>query len=473
MKKRSSRREEREAAQGWSRLGLASGLVLALAAAPASAGELRLVLDGEAAVTSDGNYAQSAALEGDDEQNTVGRAGFDLRLSYDLERSGLAMVYSPSWETVIEGNDDDRGLDDLDDGIAHRLLFGYRGALTRRLTLSVQERLFSSPNLDLYLPPTSPDTLAVTRRGDQLTHNLDVSVQHAVTRRGFVTLGLNHSLRTFENTALFDTETLGAQLGASFQLSDAQSIGASAGLGVFEYEDGREDDVRLLGVNYSFGFGRDTRVDLDAGLFSVDSSRLEPLVPEPTEPTEPGTELPPGTLPPTFEVREEETGWRGGIQLNQQRELFSWNVGYRHDLTAGYGLGRAAEADNAFAGISTSIGRALTLGLDGSVSRQRELVEGPGFEGDDPLSEFATGTARFSWNILPALRLTGGYSHIWQEARVEPFEDLSYSRYFLGLAFRIFSTGDTPKDPIRAGESDGREEEEKSGEDKDEEPDAP
>jgi hypothetical protein len=66
---------------------------------------------------------------------------------------------------------------------------------------------------------------------------------------------------------------------------------------------------------------------------------------------------------------------------------------------------------------------------------------------------------------VPSLRLTGGYSRVWQRARVEPFDDLSYSRYFLGLAFRIFSTGETPKNPARPEDLRTEDGETESGED--------
>jgi hypothetical protein len=51
------------------------------------------------------------------------------------------------------------------------------------------------------------------------------------------------------------------------------------------------------------------------------------------------------------------------------------------------------------------------------------------------------------------VRIDGGYSHIWQEAEGRgPFEDLSYDRFFLGVAVRLYSTGETPKEPSRLGE---------------------
>jgi hypothetical protein len=47
---------------------------------------------------------------------------------------------------------------------------------------------------------------------------------------------------------------------------------------------------------------------------------------------------------------------------------------------------------------------------------------------------------------------------------VQLFDDLSYDRYFLGLAFRIYRTGDKPRAP---------EELERGGEPTDAEPDVP
>jgi hypothetical protein len=428
------------------RRSIALGVVFAAClAGPAAAGELRAILEGEAAVTSDGNYQQSAVAEdGGDEM--VARGGLSLRLSYDMKRSSLALVYSPSYEQSLDNQEDGQGLRRDRSGFAQRLLFGFQGALTRRTDFQIQERLFSSPNLDLYLPPTSPDTMAVTRRGDQLSHNLNASIRQELTRRTGLTAAVSHSLRTFENSDLFDTESYGVDLGWNMNLDRDRSLGFSGGLGKFEYEDGRDSDVRLANVYYAFLLGRRTQARIDAGAFWVTSVNFVPLVPETPE-TLPGEEAPP--LVPLVPVDEKDSGWRGGVQLSQQGDLFNWSLGYRHDISAGYGLGRAAEADNAFVGLSRALGRTVTLGLDGAASRQHDLQEFADFRGsDEPVSEFVTGTARLSWNIVPSLRLTGGYSRVWQSARVEPFDDLSYSRYFLGLAFRIFSTGETPKNPL-------------------------
>jgi hypothetical protein len=436
---------------------------------PATAGELRAILEGEAAVTSDGNYGQSETLKDADSQ-MVGRGGLALRLSYDMKRSALALVYSPSYEESLDSQNGQDGQDGRSrSGFAQRLLFGFQGSLTRRTDISIQERLFSSPSLDLYVPPTSPDTRAVTRRGDQLSNDLSVSVRQALTRRTGMTAGLNHSLRTFENSDLFDTESYGADLGWNVNLDRDRSFGLSGGLGKFQFEDGRDSDVRLANVYYAFLLGRRTQVRLDAGAFWLEGVNFVALVPEAPEPL-PGEEVPPGPLEPVLvPVDEKDNGWRGGVQLSQQTDFVNWSLGYRHDISAGYGLGRAAETDNAFLGLSRALGRTVTLGVDGSASRQRDLRQFAELRGTDkPLSELITGTARLSWEILPALRLTGGYSRVWQQSRIEQFDDLSYSRYFLGLAFRLWSTGDTPKNPLRPAEdpkTEGGEGEKASGED--------
>jgi hypothetical protein len=436
--------------------------VLAAPAAPVIAGELRVILDAEGGVRGDGNYAQAEALdnpelkEGEDEM--VARGGFHLRLSYDLPRMTLALGYSPSYEWVLDNADIN--------GTTHRLDLGLVGNLTRRLKINVRERLASSSTLDLYSPFTEAETIAVTRRGDQLTHGLDVSLAQEITRRTSVLLGATHSLRTFESSDLADTETLSGRIGLGFQLAPDRRLDLTATDGSYDFGDGRssgngvlrtlgrngEADVQTLSLGWTQAFLREGQFRIEAGVFSVDSTRIVSL--PVTDPEgEPFQEL---------KVEESDTGWRGAVGLSRQLELFNWNLGYRHDVSAGAGLGRAVQVDNAFAGVSTRVGRSLVLGLDANASRHEDLSgsDDTGIDPEDPLLqpdrarlvEALAGTARASWRFSQVASLNGGYSYIRQDSRVEPFEDLSYSRYFLGLALQLYRSGEEPKDPAHAGE---------------------
>lgn len=416
------------------------GAFLGLLAGPTLAGEFRLFLEGEAGVRDgDGRFDDEDQVVSVREEEPLGRVGLNLQLSYLLERMNLALNYSPSYE---------RSLDDSElSGTTHRLDFGVSGELTRRLRMHARERLQQTPDLDPYEPVASPDTTALSRQGDQLSHNFDLALDHAVSRRSSVNLGLGHSLRTYESDGLFDSETLGARIGASWELLRGQTIGVGAGASRFDYEERGESDVLTLGVTYATDLGRDSRLQLDGGIWSVDSTRPS-LIPPPVEEI-PGEE----PLEPV-DVQESQEGWRGGIHFSQDRELFRWAVGLRHDISAGAGLGRTVEADNAFVGISTQVGRQWTFGLDGNASRQTDISETvfPNeVDEDDTLTEFIAGTARASWSFSPAFRLSGGYSRVWQDSGVAAFEDLSYSRYFLSLAFRIYSTGETPTEPDNVG----------------------
>src|SRR5690349_651658 len=78
-----------------------------LLASPLSAGELRVVLEGQAGVTSDGNYGQVDQENQSQDYQSIGRAGFDLRLSYALERMNLALAYSPFYERNLDDSGDD------------------------------------------------------------------------------------------------------------------------------------------------------------------------------------------------------------------------------------------------------------------------------------------------------------------------------------------------------------------------------
>lgn len=430
-----------------------------IATSPAGAGELRVVLDAEAGVRSDGNYTQAENLERAEvqEDESIARGGFNLRLSYEMPRMTLALGYSPSYEWVLDNADVN--------GTTHRLDLGLAGNLTRRLKLNVRERLVSSPSLDLYAPFAEPETIAVTRRGDQLSHGLDVAIQQELTRRTSVLLGATHTLRTFEEDDLADTETLSGRVGLGFLLAPDRRLDVMATQGTYDFGDGRgpgggtlrrlgrngEADVQTLGLGWSQDFLRDGHLRIEAGMFSVDSTRVVAL----------GADV---EGQPLEEVRvvEEETGWRGAVNLSRQLELFGWSLGYRHDVSAGAGFGRAVQVDDAFAGISTRLGRSVVLGLDANASRHRDLSDGEAADPGDPLLqpdrarliEALAGTARLSWRFSQMAALNGGYSYIKQDSQVEPFEDLSYSRYFLGLALQLYRSGEEPRDPAHAGETD-------------------
>ncbi|HKH43240.1 MAG TPA: hypothetical protein VKM72_01105 [Thermoanaerobaculia bacterium] len=412
---------------------------LALLARPAAAGELRVTLDGEAGVRSDSNYGQVEQAGEDVENRELGRAGLNLNLSWNqLDRWQIALGYSPSYE---------RSLDDAElSGTAHRLDLAVRGDLTRLLSLQARGRLLSSPNLDLYQPVVAGEPMAVPRRGDQLLYNMDVSLNHELTRRLSIVGGAQASQRRFDDPALFDSETLGGHLGAAWRWTEEHTFEAMVSTSMFSYENGRETDVRTLNLGYERPLGPNIRLSFDGGAFWVKAS--DPgrplLIPDPSDDPADPADLSGSTR------EDSKTGWRGGIRVSQQLQLFNWDAGYRHDVAPGFGLGRESKVDNGFVGVSTTIGRRLTLGLDGNASRHRELEDDRndlGTAADARDLEFAAGTARLSWAIFPSIRLSGGYSRIWQSSKVEPFEDLSYDRYFLGLAFKIFSRGEAPRSP--------------------------
>jgi hypothetical protein len=442
--------------------GILLALALAVLAAPASAGDFRVVLDAEGTVRSDGNYDQVERLDGpgvDEEEGeeNVARAGFNLRLSYELPRWLLALGYSPSYEWVLDESEVH--------GTTHRLDFGLSGNLTRRLSMQVREQLLSSPGLDLYSPFLTGEPVAVARRGDQLTHAFDVGLAQTLTRRTSLLLGAAHTLRTFEEDDLSDTETLSARIGIGTELAEDRRLDFVATAGNYDFGERQRPglggdlidqaaDVQTLSVAWRQPFFRDGSFSVEAGMFAVDSTRTF-LIPDPVDPEE--------TEPTRVNQDFERTGWRGGLNLSRQLELVGWNVGLRHDVSAGVGLGRATEMDNVSAGLSTNIGRRLVFGLDGSFSRYDDLENDleSGTDPTDPevvlvsedrILESAAGTARLSWNFSTIARLTGGYSRVWQDSRVAPFENLSYSRYFVGLALQLYRTGEEPQAPARQEE---------------------
>lgn len=433
------------------------GALTVLLPCEAVAGEFRLLLEGEAGMRGDGDYrGLDEDLNGNvrREEDSRARGGLNLQLSYALERLNLALNYAPAYERSLD-EDDDQATQEAS-GITHRLDFGLVGDLTERLRLSVRERLLKTPDLDLYAPVNAPVTMTVTRRGDQLSHALDVTLDHNFSRRASLLLGVGHSLRKFEEEDLVDSEALDARIGAGFEVTRGQRIEAAAGVGQYDFKERGDADIRTLGIAWASDFWRSSHVRLEAGAFSVDSTeRVRVIVvPDPPDPEEP--EGPPVVR--EVVTKESAEGFRGSLQFSQERRFVRWALGLSRDVSPGSGLGRAVEADTAFVGLSFPVGRRLELGLDGSASRQNSLSSRDGLlEGvdgnaeEDELTELAVGTARAAWTFAQAFRLEGGYSRVWQRSRVGAFSDLNYARYFLNLAFRIWSAGDTPREPESLG----------------------
>lgn len=421
---------------------IAAAGVFVSSSIPAGAGELRVLLEGETGVRNDGNLSQVGQQSGqlDPQAQNVGRAGLNLQLSYTTrQRFDLALGYSPSYE---------RSLDKASlGGATHRLDLGLRAALTQRVNLDVRERLLSTPGIDLYAPVVAPESFAAAQRGRQLMHLLEATVKDPLTRRTTLEVGATQSIRRYENSGLSDARTLGGNLGLAFHYDRERSLETTAGVQRFTWENGSESNVETLLAAYTHPFGRSTRLRVEGGAFHVQQiQQMQGGSSVPGAPRTPGVAATAGT--------GSKTAWLGGAQLSQERRLFRWNVGYRHDVAPGYGIDLPVQVDNGFAGVSTNLGRQLTVGLDGYGSRQRALQSGTrsGLSAvqsntDGSLTEFATGTLRLSWSFLPSVRLTGGYSRIWQRSDLKLFDNLSYNRYFLGLAFRIYRTGERPRAP--------------------------
>ncbi len=419
--------------------------LLALGPPAAGAGELRLFVEADGTVRQDDNYLQRGTTAADDtsgeekpdagergnREHRIARAGLRFDLSYRLPRTELALVYSPTYEESL----DDSNLS----GLTQMLRFGLTGDLSRRSKLTLSDRLVQSRNFEsvaLATPPVGgvPDPVVVTRRGDQLWNAADVGLDLELTRLTSVLLGASHTLRTFEENDLSDSSSLGVDGGVRWRFTEQRSLQALVGAERFDFETDRESEVLWGSLGYNTDVARDGRFHIEAGGYRLES-REEPRAPAVSH-----------------------TGVRGGLGISFLREFYSWSLGYRHGVSAGIGLGRAALVDSAYAGIST-VGRKVTVGLAANASRTDDSLEDGGTPGDDGVGrdrgaiDTAAGTLRASWSFASWGRLTAGYSRIWQRADLPPFEDLSYSRYFVGFGLRLYESGERPKDPAELGET--------------------
>lgn len=434
---------------------------LVLLPAPAAAGELRAVVEATAGLRDDGNYFQSEAVppdpdgppgpdnpedpenpdadEGLDSQVAV--AGLRASLSYLLPRKAFALVYAPTWERNLDYSE-------IDDEIAHRLDLGYTAEASRLSRISIRERLLYSPNVELS-PSFLDDTLVVTPRSNQFRHAFNMDVATNMTRRWTLNFGLSHTFRDYDAPELIDTWSAGSTVGLSYSVEPRSAWGFGVGYQVYDY-DVRSDDVQSVYGTYRVELARDLDLNFTAGVFRVEET-LERLIPAPVPaPQTPQTD---DVLVETEEIRD---GWLGGVGLAGSRERFSWNVGYDHGVNPGYSIGRSVESDRVRAGIAVPLSRRISFGLNGTGTRNSDLDpdsrDSNGAAGSD-INSFAAGTASLDWAFADWIRLSGNYSHVWQESEVEELSDLSYDRFTIGIAVRLYATGETPIEPGKEGEA--------------------
>jgi hypothetical protein len=409
------------------------GLALSLLAQPArAAGQLNVQLEAEAGVRNDGNYAQRTNPENpadtgvlSSRQQSFGRGGFNLNLSYVLKRWQLAMVYNPFYEAGFKSREFA--------GLTHRLNLALAGNLSERTTLRLSERLLSTPTLELF-GPTLGDTVVSPRKGRQLFQDFDAEIASNVTRRTVFFVGADQFIRSFEEPGLVDSRGVGGRTGLRFHLDEEREVELKAGAASYRFGPGRSANVALATVAYSKVFVRDSEVRLVLGGFSVTSQ----------------------TGGNQRELRSQ--GLQGGLDLTHQRERFRYNASLHHGIAPGVGIGRPVVLDNVVLGVST-VGRRLTVGLSGSAARSQDFQGASAVSnrptganrGDRRLVDFVAGNLDASWSFADWGRLHGGYSRIWQSSRIAAFDTVAYNRYFLGLALAVYRTGERPENPAEQG----------------------
>jgi hypothetical protein len=402
------------------------------------AGQLNIQLEAEAGVRSDGNYAQrttpvdpTGSEPLSSRQQSFGRGGFNLNLSYVLRRWELALVYSPFYEAGFQNRDFA--------GLTHRLNLSLSGNLSARTTLRLSERLLSSPTLELF-GPTLGDTVVSPRTGRQLFQDFDAEIDSDLTRRTVLFLGADEFLRTFKEPGLVDSRGAGGRAGLRFHLDEERQVELKAGASSYAFGPGRSANVAVVTAAYSKVFERDSAVRLELGGFSVTSQG--------------------GQVGPVAGSQRElrSQGLQGVLDLTHERERFRYNASLRHGVAPGVGIGRPVVLDNLVLGVST-VGRRVTVGLSGSAARSqdfqnavdRQTTAGSGRSSDRRLVDFVAGNLDASWNFTDWGRLHGGYSRIWQSSRIAAFDTVAYNRYFLGLALQIYHTGEKPENPAEQG----------------------
>lgn len=394
------------------RVGLSSLIALTTGVQGLQARNSSFSVDVGAGYRNNGDYFQT----GEDEGQTSQALG-NLFASYALRvaRTQVFLQY-----TLLA----DRRLDDPQEtSLSHRLGFRLASHLSQRSRVRITANARLSP--EIFAPAENTgQAIVVTTRSDQLATLAGIQWDRDVGRRVGLDLALWHESFTFDDPEAADTQALRAEIGGRLGLTQRTSWYLRGGTQRNRLES-QDLNALLASTGLRIRLGREVGPDeLLWGFFAADKEiQLEVGGYQSDRPGD-------------ADRNETVTGFRGLAQYFQRAGRTRWNLGVRRDLRPGRGVDTTVEADTGFAGLSRTFGRRLTLGLFGSLSRQRELEE------DTDLGEFTGVNATLDWVIVSRLGLSANHEWI-KQTRGESIaiEDLSYTKWSIFLTLRLLSLG--------------------------------
>ena len=350
---------------------------------------------GEGYTTNPGLRSDTGELSGD--------SITDLRAGLVDHKSSPRTEWSANYEAFYARY----GSNNQFDTINHALNFDGRYLVTRRTHLNLFEHFFYSRNpLQTGVAAPTDETIILTRQTNRWRSVSDAAFDTSLSRSLTLQVGAGSRIERLDLSPSIDINAYAGRLGIQKQVGQKDSISSTYSYSRFDFHSESTPNAQAHGVDLSWSHG---------------------------PPAGAGCVLSAGVSRVTREGVSQDWLMAGAAWHHPFRRL-DFVSGYRRSLDADAGVATVTVAQNAYAGISGTVGRAGSLGGFGEYGT-RDSVLGTG---DRLELSYTGGSIRGSIALTPRFSVSGEARRRKQTASAGAGEDLTVDTLFMGLVFQVF-----------------------------------
>src|SRR3989454_740087 len=349
-----------------------------------------------------GGYTTNPALRSDS-GGSSGDSITDLRAGLMDRKSSPRTAWSARYDSFYTRY----GSNNQFDTINHTLNFDGRYLVTRRTHLNLFEHFFYSRNpLQIGGAAPTDETIILTRLTHRWRSISDAEFDTSVSRSLTLQVGASSRIERLDLSPSVDINTYSGRLGIQKQVGQKDSIASTYGYSRFDFQSEGTADVESHRLDLSWSHGP------PAGAACVLSAGVSRVLRE----------------------GERQNRLTAGATLHHPFRRVDFISGYRRSLDADAGVATVTVAQNAYAGMSGTVGRTASLGVFAEYGTRDSVLE----TGDQIALTYTGAAIRGSIALDPRFSISGEARRRKQTAAEGAGEDLTVDTLFLGLVFQVF-----------------------------------
>jgi hypothetical protein len=348
-----------------------------------------------------GGYTSNPSLRSDSGE-LIGDSIADVRGDLVDHRSSPRTDWSAKYAALYTRYGSNSELDSIN----HALTFDGRYLVTRRTHLRLLETFFYSRN-PLQIETTAPtsETVILTKQSNRWRSVSDGSFDTTLSRSSTLQIGATSRIERLDLNPAIDIHTYSGRIGIQKQIGQKDGVSSTYTYSRFNFHSDSVTDAETHGIDVSWSHGPPSGAGC---VLSVGVSRVT-------------------------QAGQSQNRFTAGATLHHPFHRLDFVSGYRRTLDADAGVATLTVAQNAYAGLTGTIGRWGSVGGFGEYGTRDSVLE----TGEAVALKYAGGGIRASIAFNPRLSLSADARRRKQTSSTGTGDALTVDTFFLGLVFQV------------------------------------